>query len=606
MEEHLATLGAIETDLQRNRVAPAPNTPAVLDDCYRRLRTVPVPVMPERRIALLIDIASQFYIHGQRVFGGVEPIAHAVMLADQEGDRATLRKALNIQGLILGATNNLTDAISSYMRSLDIAEEQSEPYLVVAIWINIAIAFLDATLFTDARTAFDRALTMAGQLPDSPKARYAAAKAYHGSALASLRLHEYLRGLDAVEEALNLLDHPTDRDQEQTRVLVEATYVRLLLAMHRVPDATDRLDVIQTMAERSRTARAALAAATTRGLVEVFSGKTDLGLSRIASAVDQARSLPGSLYETLQAAALAHERAGQPDRGLSTHRELIMRMRKANQEAIEQHQRLHLARLRLPELDATSLNAMESTDERLRAGLIEMANKQYEFLEQIALRVELREEPSGEHPFRVAAWARMLAIDAGVEPEQAALIEKAARLHDIGKVMIPDSVILKKSALSNGERQIIETHATNGAELLARATSLPYAALAEEIARHHHEHWAGTGYPDGLSGKAIPQSARIVGVCDAFAAMVNDRIYRRAFTVEEALGEVARERGRQFDPELVDLLIPLVRRVYAQHPDINTFLSAGVSTTTLAETRRSVEQRAARAAALAPSPQPGK
>ncbi len=145
-------------------------------------------------------------------------------------------------------------------------------------------------------------------------------------------------------------------------------------------------------------------------------------------------------------------------------------------------------------------------------------------------------------------------------------------MHDIGKVVIPDTVILKKTALSRGERQIIETHAATGAELLARA-KLPYARLAEEVARYHHEHWDGRGYPEGLSGNAIPLPARIVGLCDAFDAMVHDRVYRRANTLEEALGQIAKESERQFDPRLVDLFIPLVRRIYAQHADVNAFLT---------------------------------
>ncbi len=166
-------------------------------------------------------------------------------------------------------------------------------------------------------------------------------------------------------------------------------------------------------------------------------------------------------------------------------------------------------------------------------------------------------------------------------------------MHDIGKVVIPDTVILKKTALSRGERQIIETHAATGAELLARA-KLPYARLAEEVARYHHEYWDGRGYPEGLSGNAIPLSARIVGLCDAFDAMVHDRVYRRANTPEEALGQIAKESERQFDPHLVDLFIPLVRRVYAQHADVNAFLTQAAQATSLSTAIRSVEERASR------------
>lgn len=597
MEQFEAVLSGIESDLKRNNSAPAPDTPAFVDDCLRRLREVPVSVSPPRRIGVLIDAASQYYLHGQRVFSAVEPIAMAVMLADQEQLKPLLRRALSIQGLILGATNATTDALDSLLRSLDLAEEIQDPLAVVAAWLNIGQALLEATLYNDARIAFERAVSSASNLPDVPIARRQAAKALQGSALSSLRLKEYLRGLEAIEDAISLLDDPQDRDQEQARVLAEGTYIRLLLEMNRVEEAAARVELAATFAERAKSVRATLAAATARALVEVYSGKTDLGLSRIASAVDQARAVPGSLFETLQSAVIVQERAGQPDRAVSTHRELMMRMRQANQEAIERHQAIHLQRLELPVPDAAGVLALESTDERLRQKLMAVADKQYEFLEQMAMRVELREEPKGEHAFRVAVWARMLAIEAGMAESDAIELERASRLHDIGKVVIPDTVILKKTALSRGERQIIETHAATGAELLSRA-KLPYAALAEEIARYHHESWDGRGYPEGLSGNAIPRSARIVGLCDAFDAMVHDRIYRRAYTMEEALGQLARESERQFDPQLVDLFIPLVRRTYAQHADVKAFLATAAHATSLSTAIRTVEERASRSTRL--------
>lgn len=591
MEPYEQQLADIESDLRRNLSAPAVDTPGFVDNCLRRLRGIPLAVSPPRRIAVLMDAAWQYYMHGQQVFSGVEPIAMAVMLADQEDNKPLLRRSLSVQGLILGATNATTDAISSLLRALDLADELGDPIAGVAAWLNIGQSLLEATLYNDARVALERAVSGASGLPDITPVRSMAAKALQGSALCSLRLKEFLRGLDAIEEAIALLETPADRDQEQARVLAEGTYVRLLIEMNRISDAEARVDLAIPLAERSKSVRASLAVQTMRGLVEVFSGKKDMGLSRIDAAVEKGRVVPGSLIETLISAAVAYDRAGQPDRALSTNRELMMRIRRANEEAIERHQALHLRRLGLPDPDAAGLVALEATDEDLRRKIVAVADKQYEFLEQMAMRVELREEAKGEHAFRTAAWARMLAIEADLTEGDADELEKAARLHDIGKVVVPDSVILKKTALSRNERQIIETHAATGAELLARA-KLPYARLAEEIARYHHESWDGRGYPDGLAGEAIPLPARIVGLCDAFDAMVHDRVYRRAFTMEEALSQVAKEAGRQFDPRLVDLFIPLVRRTYAQHADIGAFLTRAAQATSLVTAIRAVEERA--------------
>jgi putative two-component system response regulator len=115
----------------------------------------------------------------------------------------------------------------------------------------------------------------------------------------------------------------------------------------------------------------------------------------------------------------------------------------------------------------------------------------------------MRDDPSGEHCYRVARLAALLAMEYGEPPASCETIERAARLHDIGKVAIPDTLMQKVSPLTDGERQILQTHAATGAELLTKA-KVSYGDLAEEIARHHHERWDGNGYPDGISGSAIP------------------------------------------------------------------------------------------------------
>ena len=253
-------LSGIEADLGANQSAPVPDTPAFLDDCLRRLRAVPVSVSPARRIGLLTDIAWQYYIHGQKVFSAIEPIALAVMLAEQEGFKPLLRRALSIQGVILGATAATTDALDSLLRSLDLAEEIGDPLAVAAAWLNIGQALFEATLYNDARIAFERAVSAASDLADSPIARSMAARALQASALSSLRLKEYLRGRDAIEDAIALLDDPKDREQEQARVLAEGTYVRLLLETNRLEEAAARVELAIPFAERSKSVRAGLAA----------------------------------------------------------------------------------------------------------------------------------------------------------------------------------------------------------------------------------------------------------------------------------------------------------------------------------------------------------
>jgi putative two-component system response regulator len=595
MDEFDAQLDALEQELRRNIASPPADLPAFLDDWLKRLRVVPFTASPKRRVALLIDAAGQYYLHGQKVFNAVEPIALAVMLAEQGSEQALLRRALSIQGLILTATRNTPDALRSLLRALDIAEGLNDKLGIAAAWVNIAVTFLDATLYVDARVCFERAATAAVDLANRDDRETQQCRALHGAATCGLCLHEYLQGIDDCRKALELLREPRDREQETVRSLIESTYVQLLLMLNRVDEALAHATIAREMASRSGALRAKISAATVSGLVEVYRGNIDVGISRIVAVRDQSKILTTSYQEALRASVSAYEKAGRPDRAISMNRELMMHVRNVHREAIMQQQQQQLQRLGLPDADTASLRIIEDKDEVLRQKLEDAAAKQGEFLEHMALTVELREEDSGEHAFRVAMWAHLLALEHGLDPGEAERIELAARLHDIGKVVIPDSVIRKRTALSQGERSLIETHATTGADFLVRS-KLPYAALAEEIARYHHEAWSGEGYPDGISGDAIPLPARIVGLCDAFDSLVHTRPWRPGWRIEEALGHLVRESGRQFDPKLVEQFIPIARRTYAKHADVDAYLARSAQQTPLWTMRRSLVERLSRPA----------
>ena len=131
------------------------------------------------------------------------------------------------------------------------------------------------------------------------------------------------------------------------------------------------------------------------------------------------------------------------------------------------------------------------------------------------------------------------------------MIERAAPLHDVGKVGVPDAILLKPAQLSPGELDIIRTHPAMGARILS-GSRVPLLRMAEEIAHAHHERWDGRGYPHGRSGEGIPLAGRIVALADAFDAMTHDRPYKQGIAPERALEVVESERGRHFDPQVVD------------------------------------------------------
>jgi putative two-component system response regulator len=151
------------------------------------------------------------------------------------------------------------------------------------------------------------------------------------------------------------------------------------------------------------------------------------------------------------------------------------------------------------------------------------------------------------------------------------MIETAARLHDVGKIGVPDAILLKPDKLNAAEQEVMRSHSTVGAELLSRS-NIPHMQMAEEIARHHHEWWDGSGYPSRLSGTAIPLAARITALADVFDALTHKRPYKPAWTVDDAVAEIERLKGRQFEPHLTDLFVVLISRLRRQHENLDAHL----------------------------------
>jgi methanogenic corrinoid protein MtbC1 len=201
--------------------------------------------------------------------------------------------------------------------------------------------------------------------------------------------------------------------------------------------------------------------------------------------------------------------------------------------------------------------ANERRTKELKSALTELEVAQAETVRRLSMAVEFRDEDTGKHVERIGRFSVLLAEQIGMEGEFCERIRHAAPLHDVGKVAIPDSILLKPGPLTPEERAIVETHTEEGHRLV-RGSSSAILDMAATIALSHQEKWDGTGYPRGLKGEAIPIEGRIVAVADVFDALTSDRVYRPAFPVAEAIKMMREERGTHFDPVLLDAFLEVL------------------------------------------------
>ncbi|MBB1342725.1 MAG: putative two-component system response regulator [Pseudoalteromonas rhizosphaerae] len=187
-----------------------------------------------------------------------------------------------------------------------------------------------------------------------------------------------------------------------------------------------------------------------------------------------------------------------------------------------------------------------------------------DLVHRLGCAAEYKDTDTGEHIVRMSKYSKILALAYGMTEQHAELLKQAAPMHDIGKIGIPDAILLKPGKLTAEEFEHMKQHAKIGAKILANSSS-PLLQLAYILAMEHHEKWDGSGYPNGLKGEEISIEGRIVAIADVFDALTSKRPYKQAWSVDEAISHMREQAGKHFDPQLIALFEGQLDAVLAVH-----------------------------------------
>ena len=507
------------------------------------------------------DLCRRLHANGRSPEG--LPLARAILdNAVTRRDQVLEYKAATVCGVLAVDKADIVDAVEYQARALRLCE--GDAVATSRTWNNIGIAMAVAGNYELAVRCYRRAVDAVRETPGEVYERY---NAFINLANSLYQCGRYPDGLDA---AMHALDEQAAQFREQdvhAALLLQRNIVRLLVAMGRSAEAQSHVIKAVTLSERINTPRAAIAAALTRSCYELAAGHSDLALTRLDKAVAQARLFPAALRDTLSTVVVAEERAGNAERALMRLAELSDHIYTS---AIERARRA----LGVPMIDSVGSSLPQRNEQaraRLSAQVAEPRRPEdWKSLERLAVGAVLRIDQSGFHGKRVGTLSKALALAAGIEPLQALEIGLATEVHDIGMLSVPDE-LLHKAVLTPAEERMVDRHVDAAGEILSD-DGHPRTLLAREIARYHHARWDGEGYPERVGGKLIPLPARICAVADAYDAMVCGLFNQRRHGMDEALAQLRRGAGRQFDPDLVQRFDSMVR---SETEDLGLDLKAG-------------------------------
>ena len=542
----------------------------------------------ELRLSCIFDCGHYFHLGGYTA-AATETARLLIGLASEVGNGLWERKARTLMGIVNADVGNITEAIEWYAAALELAQRIDDLEGEIIVLGNLGVALFYAGLYREAISCHQRSAHLA---EGNRQQYFRRLPAMTNIAQSYLYLDENEKGFEIVGQALSQSPEPDCAAEAVNRAIREYVYVQLALELGQIDLARAHCQACERFSRWGDNPRVHYVSSIARGLCEIHAGDVAKGLCLLEDCLRSAGEMEAARIAILVALVKAFDQAGQPEQALAHLSDLLRIIRNQRQRGIEKL-------LALAETSPTrnlvyenhpDLIAWELREARLQTRIAEreILAVKLELFERLATTADLKEEQSGEHGHRVGCMSALLAGSLGWNSDACRVLEAAARLHDLGKLAVPDRIVRTSSALREAEREIMRDHTLAGSEMLARS-NIPQLQVAQEVALLHHEWWDGNGYPKGLAGKRIPIHARIVALADVFDALTHGRPYSPPWTIDEALEEIRKRKGTQFDPELTDRFMELIERLRAEHADLDEFLGRAGRNSPFAQARQKIK-----------------
>lgn len=545
---------------------------------------------------------GQVYRNRAEFDAAMAALQRALALARSLQDATTAAQALNTMAGIYHAKGESPQALECLSEALAIRRQRHDYLAQAECLSNIGVLYIDQA---DYPKALECLLEARGLLRD-----HASSPRQEGNCLINIGyvyddMRDYAQAASIYSEALSLARHHRDR-------LIEAmASVNLGVSQRQLGELSAALELFHAALHNAREIGlriVEIAALDGIGTVRTALEQPEEALSAHRAALELARETshreqeiealmnlarahlrfqhPALALEALNAAlplaetaelqkfvieihellATAHEHLGNLTATimhLRTHHQLERALFSAEAERRSKHLKMSFELERANNENEVMRRTNELLESKVARRTAELEEARIEVVTRLAAAAEYRDDSTGQHTTRVGTIAARIAEHMGMRLEEVELLRLAARLHDVGKIGISDSLLLKPAKLTSEELERVKEHAAIGAQILSGGKT-PLLQMAEIVALSHHERWDGTGYPQGLQADAIPLLGRIVAIADVYDALMHTRPYKAAWSQQEAKKEIERQSGTQFDPRVVQAFLEVMRQLEAE------------------------------------------